>query len=105
MEWVEWWLWESGLTDKQRLRDILITASQNCARVSPVMDTLTQVGVIFRGVQDVAGPWKEMKIIYRKSRTAEHASSSVIISHVHVQARSSLLIIVWKIVLLVPACA
>ena len=69
------------------------------------MDTLTQVGVIFRGVQDVAGPWKEMKIIYRKSRTAEHASSSVIISHVHVQARSSLLIIVWKIVLLVPSCA
>ena len=52
------------------------------------MDTLTQVGVILRGVQDVAGPWKEMKIIYRKSRTAEHASYSVIISHVHVQART-----------------
>ena len=53
-------------------RNIQIAGSQNCSQVSPVMDTLTQVGVIFRGVQDVAGPWKEMKIIYRKSRTAEN---------------------------------
>ena len=34
------------------------------------MDTLAEVGVIFRRVQNVARPWKEMKIIYRKSRTA-----------------------------------
>ena len=53
------------------------------------MDTLTKVGVIFRRVHNVAArPWKEMEIIYRKSRTAEHASYSVIISHVHVQART-----------------
>ena len=52
--------------------NIQIAGSQNCSQLSPVMDTLTQVGVILRGVQDVAGPWKEMKIIYRKSRTAEN---------------------------------
>ena len=66
-------------TNKQSVRiyfassaNIQIAGSQNCSQFSPVMDTLTQVGVIFRGVQDVAGPWKEMKIIYRKSRTAEN---------------------------------
>ena len=52
--------------------NIQIAGSQNCCQFSPVMDTLTQVGVIFRRVQDVAGPWKEMEIIYRKSRTAEN---------------------------------
>ena len=52
------------------------------------MDTLAEVGVIFRRVQNVARPWKEMKIIYRKSKTAEHASHGAIISHVHVQART-----------------
>ena len=67
------------------------------------MNILAEISVIFRGVNNDVGPWIEMKIIYRKSRTAEHVSYSVIISHVHVQARSSLLIIVWKIVLLVPS--